>query len=282
MRMGPHWTCSCKSVTINVAAAMAGSLGLRTIVVDLDAQRNATTALLGRGHAGPTVADVLRAEVPLAGALVACHYPTLSVLPGDRDLTAYEMSQSDPNRGMTILAIRDLLARSIPEDTDVVLIDTPPSGGIWLQIALATANSYAMVANPDGFSADGLLELMDTARQVQEDYNPALARLGLVVNNVRNTGEATTYIAAFERLFGAELVRPILPQRGVIGQAREGVMPVGLYESNVRTSAAPAGELFRELAVELAGRMGLAARAPVAPMTAGLTPPQSSAGEVAA
>lgn len=244
------------SVAVNLAGALAADQGLHTVLVDMDAQCNATTHMLGDDHAGPTLSHVLRGEVSIADTLVSCHDEKLRVLPGARDLVAFERGSDDPRRARTILGVRDTLRAEMPAEVDVVIIDTPPGGGLWLQAALAAADGFVIVAWPDGFSASGILALLDTVDQVRQAYNPDLDLDGLVINHVRHTAGHRGYAEVFEEIYADVLLRPPLPVRSVISDARDASMPVEFYERRYRTGS-KAAPLFRQIAAQLVQRTGL-------------------------
>lgn len=251
------------TVAVNLAGALAASQGLRTVLLDMDAQCNATTHLLGPDHAGATLSHVLRGEASLAESLVGCHHENLRVLPGAADLVAFERGSDDPRRARTILGVREILAEGLPADADVVLIDTPPGGGLWLQAALAAADGYVVVAWPDGFSASGILALLNTVDEVRTAYNPDLTLDGLVINHVRHTAGHRGYAGVFREIYGDVLLEPAIPVRSVISDARDASMPVEFYERRYRTSS-QAAPMFREIAGQLAQRAGLRPAAPLA------------------
>jgi chromosome partitioning protein len=244
------------SVAVNLAGALAGDRGLRTVLVDMDSQCNATTHLLGDEYRGATLSAVLRGEVLLRDALVACEDERLMVLPGAPDLVAFERGGDDPRRARTILGVRGLLESDMPDDVDVVLIDTPPGGGLWLQAALAAADGFVIVAWPDGFSANGILALLDTVEQVRTAYNPDLSLKGLVINHVRNTNGHRGYTEVLQDIYGDVLLEPAIPVRSVISDARDACMPVEYYERRYR-SHSPTAPIFRAIAAGLADRVGL-------------------------
>lgn len=247
------------TLTVNLAGALAADQGLRTLVVDMDAQCNATAHLLGDEHPGASLSAVLRGESAFAEAVVGCGHERLRLLPGSPELVDFERGSDDPRRAMTIMGVRELMTREVPEDVDVVLIDTPPGGGLWLQAALAAADGFVIVAWPDGFSAGGILALLKTVDEVRALYNPDLALDGLVINHVRHTTGHRGYTEVLSDIYGDALLGSPIPVRSVISDARDAGMPVEFYERRYRTAtqAAPA---FREVAARLAARTGLHAR----------------------
>lgn len=246
------------SVTVNLAGALAGHQGLRTVVLDMDAQCNATTHLLGPDHTGPTLSQVLRGEASIEESLVSAHDEKLRVLPGAPDLAAFERGSDDPRRARTILGVREILETGLPPDAEVVLIDTPPGGGLWLQAALAAAHGFVVVAWPDGFSASGILALLNTVDEVRSAYNPDLSLDGLVINHVRHTAGHRGYSDVFGEIYGDVLLTPAIPMRSVISDARDASTPVEYYERRYRTSG-QAAPMFREIAAQLVQRTGLRA-----------------------
>lgn len=250
------------TVAVNLAAALAADQGLCTVVVDMDAQCNATLHLLGLDYTGPTLSAVLRGEIPLTESLVPCHHPRLRVLPGAADLEDFERGSDDPRRARTILGVRDLLRTAMPVEVQVVIIDTPPGGGLWLQAALAAADGFVVVAWPDGFSANGILALLSTVDQVRRAYNPGLEIDGLVINHVRPTSGHRGYADVYMDIYRELVLEPVLPVRSVISDARDAYMPVEFFERQYRTSSR-AAEMFRQLAAQLVRRTGLRASPPV-------------------
>ena len=244
------------SVAVNLAAALAADQGLRTVLVDMDAQCNATAHLLGDDFAGPMLSDVLRGDVALADALVQCHHEKLWVLPGADDLVAFERGSDDPRRARTIMGVRDMLVNGMPSDVEVVIIDTPPGGGLWLQAALAASDGFLIVAWPDGFSASGILALLNTVDEVRAAFNPNLELDGLIINHVRHTAGHRGYTDVFSEIYEEILLHPPIPVRSVISDARDAAMPVEFYEQKYRTSS-QAADLFRDIAAQLVVRTGI-------------------------
>jgi chromosome partitioning protein len=241
------------SVSVNLAAALAADQGLYTVLVDMDAQCNATAHMLGEDYAGPMLSDVLRGDVGVQDALVQCHHDKLRVLPGADDLVDFERGRDDPRRARTIMGVREMLRGGMPPETEVVIIDTPPGGGLWLQAALAASEGFVIVAWPDGFSASGILALLNTVDDVRSSFNPGLSLDGMILNHVRHTTGHRGYTEVFTEIYEDILLQPHIPVRSVISDARDAAMPVEFYERRYRTSS-HAAELFRELAAQLVRR----------------------------
>jgi len=245
-------TCS-----VNLAGALAGHLGLTTLLVDFDGQTNATTTLLGRGfQARGDIWSVLYDGAPIEDVMIAApQHPKLFVLPGSPELAYWEKKLSEDQWDALVREGRRILRERTPDGVDVILIDTPPSLGLWLQVAIAASDGVLLVVQPHEYSADGIRDLMRTVQAIQEKINPDLVIDGLVINGVRpTTGEHAAWIDEYRRQFGAAVLEPPLAERIVIAEAQRAKMPLEFYAGR---GAGEAREWFRAIAGQLAERTGL-------------------------
>jgi chromosome partitioning protein len=252
------------TLTTNLAGALAGGLGLRVLVLDFDGQRNATVGLLGTPpEDGPTIESVLRETISLADASLPTVFApraALHVVPGTRGLTAWEPEIRDWNSA--VLRFRDVLRSGLNEgspgqtrDYDVVLIDTPPAGGLWLQAALTVADGYLVVAQCERYSAEGVQLIQETARRIREDahLNPDLVLDGFVVNAVKaRRANPHAFLDAYRAAFPDTFLEPPIPDLSGISDAATNSVPV---EFAARWSKE--AKVFRQLADALNERLGL-------------------------
>ena len=263
------------TVITNLAAAMAGSLGLRVLVLDLDGQRNATLGLLGpRPEGGTTIESVLRETIRLADAALPTGFSSravLNVVPGTRGLTTWEPEIHDWNSAM--LHFRDVLRTGLgsspqlystaddsggghnPGEYDVVLIDTPPAGGIWLQAALTAADGYLIVTQCERYSAEGVQLILETARRIRQDarLNPDLTLDGFIVNALKSRrANPHTFLDAYRAAFASTFLEPPIPDLSGISDAATTGVPV---EFAARWSKE--AKVFRQLADALNDRLTL-------------------------
>jgi chromosome partitioning protein len=245
-------TCS-----VNLAGALAGHLELNTLLVDFDGQTNATTTLLGRGYqAHGDIWSVLYDGAPIEEVMItAPQHPRLFVLPGSPELAYWEKRLSEDQWDALVREGRRILRERAPDGIDVILIDTPPSLGLWLQVAIAASDGVMLVVQPHEYSADGIRDLMRTVQAIQEKVNPDLVIDGLVINGVRpTTGEHSAWVEEYRRQFGDAVLEPPLAERIVIAEAQRAKTPLEFYNGR---GAAEAREWFRSIAGQLAQRTGL-------------------------
>lgn len=249
-------TCS-----VNLAGALAGHLGLRVLLVDFDGQTNATTTLLGRGfQARGDIWNVLYDGTPIEDVrLAAPQHPNLFVVPGSPELAYWEKKLSEDQWDALVREGRRILRERAPDDIDVILIDTPPSLGLWLQTAIAASDGVLLVVQPHEYSADGIRDLMRTVQAIQDKVNPDLVVDGLIINGVRpTTGEHAAWIEEYRRNFGDAVLEPPIAERIVIAEAQRAKTPLEFYAGR---GAAEARDWFRAVASRLAERTGLVAPA---------------------
>ncbi len=162
------------TTTVNVAAALAQS-GLKVLVVDLDPQGNASTALGVDHHAEvPSVYDVLVDGKAFAEVIVPC--PTVEGLfcaPATIDLAGAEIELvSMVAREMRLgRALNDHLATT---DLDYVLIDCPPSLGLLTINAFVAAAEVFIPIQCEYYALEGLSQLLKNIELIRGHLNPGL------------------------------------------------------------------------------------------------------------
>lgn len=164
------------TTTVNLAAALALH-GLRVLVVDLDPQGNASTALGVEHPVGtPSIYDVLlggqRLQDVAAPVGIA---PTLWCIPATIDLAASEIELT------SLVAREHRLARAIASrltdagaDLDYVLVDCPPSLGLLTLNALVAAREVLIPIQCEYYALEGLAQLLGTVDMVRAHLNPAI------------------------------------------------------------------------------------------------------------
>ena len=245
------------TTTVNLAGALTGHLGLNVLLIDFDGQCNATTTVLGRSFAAAgDIWTVLYDGAPIDDVMIqAPQHPKLWVVPGSAELAYWEKKLNEDQWDALVREGRRILRERTPDGIDVILIDTPPSLGLWLQIAIAASDGILVVVQPHEFSADGIRDLMRTVHAVQEKVNPDLAVDGLIINGVRpTTGEHAAWIEEYRKQFGTAVLEPPIPERIVIAEAQRLKTPLEFYMA--RGAAEPRG-WFRQIAAQLVERTNI-------------------------
>ena len=162
------------TTSVNLAAALALG-GLSVLVIDLDPQGNASTAL-GVEHSPGTPGTY---EVLIGGADIADHLvesaeaPGLQVLPASIDLAGAEIELVSvvARENRLLRALRRYLA---DHQVDYVFFDCPPSLGLITLNALVAANEILIPIQCEYYALEGVSQLMRTINLVKGELNPEL------------------------------------------------------------------------------------------------------------
>lgn len=140
----------------------------RVLLVDFDPQSN-LTLLRGAEFPSLTLADVLRHGVSVREAIVrADDAPDL--LPADLSLDEDDITALLTEDAYTRLT---RLLEEVRDEYDYILIDCPPSRGVFSKNALVAASDVALVLNPEYFSMRGVVSMVNFIERMQE-INPYL------------------------------------------------------------------------------------------------------------
>ena len=119
------------TTSINLGTALA-AVGRRVLIVDFDAQGNASTGLgIERKDRHQTSYDIVVDRIPLEEAVLSTIVPRLDIVPGDENLSGVETElANDAHRSYKLRdALQDYVERSAQGDLvkyDYILIDCPP------------------------------------------------------------------------------------------------------------------------------------------------------------
>ncbi len=234
-----------------VALGLAGAAlqhGVRTLVIDLDPQANATVAL-DVGPTTATVAEVL--DEPRRSVLRRAITPSrwgdgLDVLVGAEETERH--NHPDPGAKQLGRLGRALQRLSEPDGSDgtaeesddpdrddpyrLVIIDCPPSLGQLTRSALATAHRAVLVTDPTMFAVAGVQRAFDAVQAERQRGNPDLQPLGVLINRVRPRNSEHAYrIAELRELFGPLVLSGLIPDRSAIQQAQGACLPIQRWDT---------------------------------------------------
>ena len=208
------------TTSVNLAAALALG-GLAVLVVDLDPQGNATTAL-GVEHPPGTPGTY---EVLMSGAALADHVvdspeaPSLKVLPSTIDLAGAEIEL------VSIVARESRLRRSVraylaDHHIDYVFLDCPPSLGLLTVNALVAANEILVPIQCEYYALEGVTQLLRTIELVKGELNDDL-RLSTVILTMFDgrTKLAAQVADEVRQHFRAETLPTVIPRSVRISEA---------------------------------------------------------------
>jgi len=226
------------TTAVNLAAALAIQ-GLKTLVIDLDPQGNASTALgITERHSGtPSSYEVLLGEIPLRAALRRSpHSERLFCVPATIDLAGAEIELvsmvARENRLRTALA--DLRNPAI-SDFDYVFIDCPPSLGLLTINALVAAPEVLIPIQCEYYALEGVSQLMNNIELVKAHLNPGLDVSTVILTMYDGRTKLADQVAdEVRRYFGAKVLRTVIPRSVKVSEAPGYSMTIIDYDPGSR------------------------------------------------
>lgn len=216
------------TTAVNLAASLSAA-ALRVLLVDLDPQGNATSALgFDKNSIQPSIYDLLLGQGSVRQATHQTDLDHLHLLPANRHLIGATIELLDqPHREYRL---RRLLA-PLRNDYDFILIDCPPSLGILTLNALTAADSLLVPIQSEYFALEGLSELLSTLKRVQATFNPRLRIEGVLLTMFDDRLNLSTQIQETVcSHFGDRLYRTRIPRNVRLAEAPSFGQPILLYD----------------------------------------------------
>jgi chromosome partitioning protein len=223
------------TTAVNLAAALAIQ-GLKTLVIDLDPQGNASTALgITERYSGtPSSYEVLLGEMPLQTALRRSpHSERLFCVPATIDLAGAEIELvsmvARENRLRTALADLD------ETEFDYVFIDCPPSLGLLTINALVAAPEVLIPIQCEYYALEGVSQLMNNIEMVKAHLNPGLDVSTVILTMYDGRTKLADQVAdEVRRYFGTKVLRTVIPRSVKVSEAPGYSMTIIDYDPGSR------------------------------------------------
>lgn len=231
--------------TVNLAAYLADS-GQKVLVIDLDPQANATSALgIDKMSVEMSTYDLLITEAPPANMVVKSEAANVDVLPSHPNLSGAEVEL------VHLMAREYRLKRSTEaflDQYDYVLIDCPPSLGLLTLNALTAAKDGLIIpVQCEYLALEGLSQLVSTVQLVRQHLNKQLRIRGLIMTMYDGRTNLSRQVVEEVRAhFPGQVFRAIIPRNIRLSEAPSHGIPVNLYDPH---SAGALG--YKVLAAEL-------------------------------
>jgi chromosome partitioning protein len=225
------------TTAVNLAAALALH-GLRVLVVDLDPQGNASTALNVEHSVGVrSTYDVLLDGRPLAEAVTPVEVAdTLSCVPATLDLAGAELELSSQVAREHRLqrAVSAYLAQG-SDDLDYLFIDCPPSLGLLTLNALVAAREVLIPIQCEYYALEGLAQLVSTIEMVQSYLNKTLTISTVLLTMYDSRTRLADQVAADVRNhFGELVIESVIPRNVRVSEAPGFGQTVMTYDAGSR------------------------------------------------
>lgn len=237
-----------KTTTATNLAACLAAAGQRVLLIDMDAQGNAT---MGMGVAKDTLdvtgCDVLLEDTRISSVMQPVLDGRLYLLPANSDMTAAEVGLRQRRGGE--LALSEALSE-ITSRFDFVIADCPPALSMLTVNALAASDGVLIPMQCEYYALEGLTALMDTIDKVRGVINPDLRVAGLLrtMFDPRNrlSGDVSEQLIGH---FGDQVFATVIPRNVRLAEAPSYGLPAIDYDN-----AASGAQAYRDLAVEILRR----------------------------
>ena len=239
--------------TVNIAAALAMG-GLRVLVIDLDPQGNACTAL-GVDRDSEGMFEVLVEEQALGSIIQkVAGFPHLECAPANQELANAEISMVNmvARESILKLALNDLLQEreAKGERIDYVIIDCPPSLGLLTINALTAANEVLVPIQCEYYSLEGISLLVSTLGKVQRALNATVHISTILLTMFDSRTRLANDVANDVRAhFPRELIDIPIPRAVRVSEAPSFRQTVMTYDAS-----SPGAVAYMQVAREIALR----------------------------
>ena len=216
------------TTAINIAASLA-AIKKRVLLIDLDSQGNAGTGLgFVRATHKQSVYGVLMGNAGIIENILTTAIPNMHILPASAKLAGAELDMLDlENREYRL---RDAL-KIIDDNYDYILIDCPPALGI-LTVNALTASDYVIIPlQCEFFALEGVQQLLSSIHAIQQNWNPKLDILGMVLTMYdKKLGLTRAVEEDVRNTFGDKVFKTVIPRNVRISEAPSHGKPALFYD----------------------------------------------------
>ena len=217
------------TVALGLASA-AFSQGLRTLVVDLDPQCDATTGLGAIGVFGETVADVLQNprhsivhRSIVSSTWTKLHPGTIDVMVG----SPQTQTQDSPSPTIQEIWRLEVALAKVEREYDLVIIDTPPSINGLTRTAWVASDRVIIVTEPSLFSVVAADRTTHALDELRKGLTPRLETLGILINRFRpQSTEGDFRVNELREKYGNRILPQVVEERTVLQQAQGAGRPI--------------------------------------------------------
>jgi chromosome partitioning protein len=234
------------TTAVNLAACIAEA-GYEALLIDMDAQANATVGLGIAKDSEPSIYDVLAGDATMAEAIRPTGIEHLSLVPASPDLAGASVEL--PRIEGSELRLREAIA-PVRDTYTFTILDCPPSLGPLTVNALVAADRVIVPVQAEYFALEGLAGLLDTLGLIQRELNPRLTIAGMLLTmHDGRTRLAQDVEREVREHFPTLVFDTVIPRNIRVGEAPSFGRPVIHHDPHCAGSDA-----YFELAKEVAAR----------------------------
>ena len=215
------------TTAVNLAASLASG-ERRTLLVDLDPQGNAGSALgVTRDEVEASVYDVLLDGRPVAEAARSTELRFLDLLPASRHLVGAEIELAGVEEREHRLRAA---LKAVADRYEHVVIDCPPSLGLLTLNGLTAADGVIVPLQCEYFALEGLADILRTVELVRAGPNPALEVDGILLTMFAQNNLASQVADDIRAHFQGRVFETVIPRNVRLSESQSHGKPILLYD----------------------------------------------------
>ncbi len=242
------------TTAVNLAAALA-ERKIHTLVVDLDPQANATSALGVEKREGRSLYGPLRGEGSAFEMLTPTAWPQLALIPSEVDLAAIEIELAQQeNYLMRLRSVLEPIRSS--GGYRAIIIDCPPALGMLSMNSLAAADHLLIALQCEYMALEGLGQILKVVERLrQAGVNPTLDVGGIVMTMFDSrTNLSKQVVDEVRQHLSNKIFQTVIPRTVRLSEAPSFGQTIFAYDRH-----GPGATAYHSLAKEVAERFGLEA-----------------------
>jgi chromosome partitioning protein len=241
------------TTAVNLAASLAAA-ERRTLLVDVDPQGNAGSALgIRRDESESSIYEVLLDGRPMREAVRKTELKFLDLVPASRHLVGaeLELAEHDGREARLRQAVHEVAG-----EYEYVVIDCPPSLGLLTLNGLVAANGVVIPLQCEYYALEGLADILKTIELVKASANPELRVDGIVLTMFSPNNLANQVAEEIRKTFKGQVFKTVIPRNVRLSEAPSHGKPILLYDVSSKGC-----QSYLELAREVTRRFAAAGRA---------------------
>ena len=240
------------TTAVNLAAALAEKK-IHTLLVDLDPQANATSALGVAKQEGRSLYGPLHGEGTALQMIAPTPYEHLALIPSEVDMAAIEIELAQSEN--YLLKLRDCL-QPVRDSSGyrAIIIDCPPALGLLSMNGLAAADHLLIALQCEYLALEGLGQILKVVERLKiAGVNGSLDVGGIIMTMFDSRTNLSRQVTDEVKRYLPEKIFPtVIPRSVRLSEAPSFGQPIFVYDG-----ASPGAVAYRELSREVISRFGL-------------------------